>query len=313
MKTILILLIGLCLAGCQGKSSTLTVMVPSGIPLIAVGSFLNDEEIAITDVNNPSLLISAMTSQSHDIVIAPLNVGVKAYNTNNQSYQLAGILTFGNSYIVTRKSHSLSSITDLQGQTLLAYGQNSTPDIVLKTSLQTNDVTAFIGYQANINLTVPLFLCNTNDVNDESCSEYSYLLAAEPIISLFEEKYQLPLNILDLQAVLSTQIEKIPQAAIFVNPYSSNQPAIDLFLNNLFENTKELNENPQDYAQSIFHNHPYFESLTLQVLEKCIPRSQIAFEKVSAQTEYLLNYYQLVLTFDSQIFGGKLPDAGFYR
>ena len=313
MKKILILLIALVLVGCQKNQEPLTMMVPSGIPLIAVGSFLTDEQMEITDVNNPSLLVSAMTSQSHDIVIAPLNVGVKVHNSGNEVYQLAGILTFGNSYVVTRKTHSLTKISDLEGQKMLAYGQNSTPDIVLRTALKLNGVTTSVDYQANVNLALPFFLCNTNNPNDETCSEYPYLLAAEPNISMLEVKYDLELNVLDLQEVLKTRIDKIPQAGVFVRLDPSKKTQINRFLDTLTTKTTAINANPKQYAESIFNNHSFFESLTLPVLEKCIPRSQIKFEKVTAQTQYMLDYYELVMALDPLLLGNKLPKEGFYR
>lgn len=313
MKKILILLITMLLIGCESNKTPLLIMVPSGIPLIAVGSFLKEDNMEITDVNNPSLLTAAMTSKSYDIVVAPLNLGIKAYNLGDSSYQLAGILTFGNSYIITRETHLLSSAFDLEGQNILAYGQNSIPDIALKTVLQDNNINAQIDYQANINLVVPFFISNTNDPNDETNTQYSYILAAEPIISMLEVKYNLNLRLLDLQEALKTRIEHLPQAAVFVNSHSSKQNDISAFLNSLMAETEMINENPEQYAESIFHNHPYFESLTLEVLQRSLPRSQIVFETITGESTLIQNYYQFMMNYDAQTIGNAIPDQGFYR
>ncbi|MGD9886423.1 MAG: hypothetical protein AB7T03_00490 [Bacilli bacterium] len=313
MKKIFILLIVVLLIGCESNKDSLLIMVPSGIPLIAVGSFLKEDNIEITDVNNPSLLTAAMTSKSHDIVVAPLNLGIKAYNLGDSSYQLAGILTFGNSYIITRETHPLSNVTDLEGTNILAYGQNSIPDIALKTVLQDSNINAQIDYQANINLVVPFFISNTNNPNDESNAEYLYIMAAEPIISMLEIKYHLNLRLLDLQEELKTRIEHLPQAAVFVNSRSSKQDEISEFLNSLIVATNMINEDPEQYAKSIFNNHPYFESLTLEVLQRSLPRSQIAFEIITSESTLIHNYYQFMMNYDAQMTGNALLDQGFYR
>lgn len=315
MKKILILLIGLMLVGCGSRKieNNVSVLVPSGIPLLAVGNLIGTNNVTIEDVNNPTLLVAAMTSKSHDVIVAPLNLGAKAFIEGGSDYQLAGILTFGNTYVITRKTHALNSVTDLSGKSLMAYGQNSTPDIVLKAALATESVTANISYQANVNLVLPFFLSNTSDPNDESNCDYPFILAAEPVISVLETNYSLELNILDLQETLGSEIARIPQAGVFVNPDGAYPEDIAVFLELLEKNSEELNDDPEAYATATVEKHAYFTNLTAETIVKAIPRSNIEYVTVSGDEAFLADYYALLNEHNPGILGGAVPEEGFYR
>ncbi|HBP26271.1 MAG TPA: hypothetical protein DD618_04895 [Acholeplasmatales bacterium] len=315
MKKILVLLIGLMLVGCGSKQieNNVSVIVPSGIPLLAVGNLIGTKNVTIEDVNNSSLLVAAMTSKSHDIIVAPLNLGAKAFIEGGSDYQLAGILTFGNTYVITRKTHGLASVSDLSGKSLMAYGQNSTPDIVLKAALAAGSVMANISYQASVNLVLPFFLTNTSDPDDESNCDYPFILAAEPVISALEINYGLELNILDLQDVLESEIARIPQAGVFVNPDSAHPADIDVFLELLQENTEELDDDPDAYAVLIVEKHSYFSNLTAETIARAIPRSHIDYVAVSGDESFLADYFALLNEHNPGILGGSVPEEGFYR
>jgi NitT/TauT family transport system substrate-binding protein len=314
MKKMLLLLIAFVLIGCKKTDENpLSMMVPSGIPLVAVGAFLNESEYEITDVNSSSLLVSAFASNSHDIVIAPLNLGTKIYNTTNHDYLLSAVISFGNSYVITRQHNPLETINDLQDVELMAYGQNSTPDIALRLACKQHFIHANITYQSGINLVVPFFLCNPNEPNDESCTQVKYILAAEPILSMLEMNHNMTLKILDLQDNLKELIEKLPQAAIFVNKNSERQEQINLFLERLKEQTEYLNNYPNEYAENIYKNHPYFLELSKEVIANSIPRSQIEFVEAKVGLEILDTYFTLMLNHYPDLIGGKAPSKEFYR
>jgi NitT/TauT family transport system substrate-binding protein len=315
MKKILVLLIGLMLVGCGSEQieNNVSVIVPSGIPLLAVGNLIGTKNVTIEDVNNPSLLVAAMTSKSHDIIIAPLNLGAKAFIEGGSDYQLAGILTFGNTYVITRNTQALASVSDLSGKAIMAFGQNSTPDIVLKAALGTESVIANISYQANVNLVLPFFLTNTNDPADDSNCDYPYILAAEPVISTLEINYSLELNILDLQEVLGPVIARIPQAGVFVNPDGASLEDIEIFLELLQKNTEELNDDPEAYAALIAGKHAYFSNLTAETIARSIPRSNIEYVTVQGDESFLDDYYALLNLHNPGILGGSVPEEGFYR
>lgn len=313
-KNILVILLCLILVGCVSTKVTneVKVLVPSGIPFIAIGDLITEDNISIESVSGPDLLVSGMISKSHDIIIAPINVGAKVYIANSSNYQLDAIITFGNSYLVSRKSTALSKIEDLNDKSILAYGKNATPDIVLRKALDLNSVNTEINYLTGIDQIVPMFICNPQNPNDTSCSPPNYILSAEPIISKLEVEYKVELNILDLQNELDEE-NLIPQAGIFVNPESENTESIAAVLKLIEKNIKYLNEKPKEYSVSIVENHQYFGNLKSEIIERSIPRSNIDYVKANENKELCKSFFKMLNEYNPNLLGGKEPNDNFYR
>jgi len=310
MKKILFLIItALMLVGCNSRKihNKIKILVPNGIPLIAIGDLIDQDKVTIESVSGPDLLISGMVSKSHDIIIAPLNVGAKLYLNNSSSYQLHSLITFGNTYLVSKKSTPLSSINDVKNEDIMAYGRNSTPDILLKKALASSGINANISYQGGVDQVIPFFVCNPDDPSDVSCDVVSYILCAEPLITKLELEYGLELNVLDLQA----ENEAIPQAAIFVNP-ECDEEALTSVLALIEANVQYLNENPQSYAHKIITKHLYFKNLGETIIAHCIPRSNINFMKAVDHKEICENFFMMLNEFNPDLLGGEIPNLEFY-
>ena len=303
------------LVGCSSTNLTdeVKVLVPNGIPLIAVGGLVEKENITIEAVAGPDLLISGMISKSHDIIIAPLNIGAKVYATGSTNYQLDAIITTGNTYIVSRKTDSLKDINDLNFKEILAYGRNATPDIILRKALALNNINTNITYLGGIDQVIPSFVGNPYDPNDMYIEPPKYILCAEPILSKLEIEYGMELNILNLQDELKKEIDLIPQAAIFVNKESENIESINKVLALIESNVEDLNNNSKEYAQEILNKHQYFKNLTAVIIENSIPRSNIIFKKVNKGDGNILKYFNILLAFNPDLLGKNIPDEDFYR
>ena len=124
------------------ESQTVKIMVPGGAPTLGFVKMKYDNEkilnynIEYDLTSGPDLLSSAITSKSHQIVVAPSNMGAKLYSIN-KTYIYAGTLTFGNLYLV---STGELTIDNLSGKSICAFGKNSTPDIILRKILEDQDV-----------------------------------------------------------------------------------------------------------------------------------------------------------------------------
>ena len=83
MRKILLLLCMLLLvllASCSEQTTKVSIIVPNGTPYLAIAGLLEEEQVEIDVVNGPSNLQSALVSASHDIVIAPINLGANLYH-----------------------------------------------------------------------------------------------------------------------------------------------------------------------------------------------------------------------------------------
>lgn len=288
------------LTGCT-EDAKLKVTLPNGIPLISVAGTLT-EDIEYNNVTGPNLLVTAFTSKEADIIIAPINLGAKLYNSGNSSYKLDSIIGFLNTYIVSI-DEPLTSLTDLDGKTLAAFGESNIPGITLRCALASENVNPNITYYNAINDGVAFFLKG----------DYQYLLTSEPVLSNLRKKVS-NLKYLSIADVLykTTELDLVPQAAIFVNSESKNTKKIAKFITAVENNITNLNKDPQGYANFIYQKDEYLESMKEDLIASSIPLSNIEFKKAIDIKEDIEKFFNLLLTEDATLVGGKLPDQAFY-
>lgn len=295
---ILLLAIVAVLSGCEKDKAQIKVIVPNGTPLIAVAGVELDN-VTIENVSGPSALTAAMTSKSHDIVIAPLTAGAKLFIKGASTYKLDSIITFSNIYMASTKK--LDSLNDLEGKKVIGYGQGTTPGIILEKA--TEGINIDITYVASLSEATG-YLVNTTD-------EFDYVLIAEPAITNLVEAKKLSLNILDLSKKLEDEIPLIPQAGIFVNP-EGNTEAINEYLAKVKANITSLNDDPSSYAKKVVSKYEYLSEMTENIIALSIPKSNIDFKNASENKEALENFYSLLNDYNQEILTG-VPDDGFYN
>ena len=288
------------LTGCT-EDAKLKVTLPNGIPLISVAGTLT-EDIEYNNVTGPNLLVTAFTSKEADIIIAPINLGAKLYNSGNSSYKLDSVIGFLNTYIVSI-DEPLTSLADLDGKTLAAFGETNIPGITLRCALASENVNPNITYYNAINDGVAFFLKG----------DYQYLLTSEPVLSNLRKKVS-NLKYLSIADVLheTTELDLVPQAAIFVNSESKNTRKIASFITAVENNITNLNKDPQGYANFIYQKDEYLESMKEDLIASSIPLSNIEFKKAIDIKEDIEKFFNLLLTEDAALVGGKLPDQAFY-
>lgn len=288
------------LTGCS-EDAKLKVTLPNGIPLISVAGTLT-EDIEYNNVTGPNLLVTAFTSKEADIIIAPINLGAKLYNSGNSSYKLDSVIGFLNTYIVSI-DEPLTSLADLDGKTLAAFGETNIPGITLRCALASENVNPNITYYNAINDGVAFFLNG----------DYQYLLTSEPVLSNLRKKVS-NLKYLSIADVLheTTELDLVPQAAIFVNSESKNTRKIASFITAVENNITNLNKDPQGYANFIYQKDEYLESMKEGLIASSIPLSNIEFKKAIDIKEDIEKFFNLLLVEDAALVGGKLPDQAFY-
>jgi ABC-type nitrate/sulfonate/bicarbonate transport system substrate-binding protein len=279
-------------------NSEVSILVPSGTPYLAIAGLLKNPKIKIDISNGPSGLQTALPSGSHDIVIAPVNLGTNLYNKGNSKYQISHILTSNNAYIVTRSENKLDSIMDLANEKVLAFAATGIPANVLKKVYENNGLDiSLIDFSAQSSAAVySLFAGNTTDAK--------YVLMSEPEISKLILKDKIDVNVMDLTKVLDTNIA---QACVYVNPTSENVKDINAVLNLMNEMVNYLNKYPESYADAVL---TLDESRTLDAMGKdviihSIPLTNIVFKEAKTNKEDIESILNIL--------GVTLPNAAFYR
>lgn len=315
--TVVTLILGIFLTACSTEPKVygeVSVIVPFGTPLLAVGGLIGTEGFDIEAVNDPSLLTAAMVTKEKDIIIAPITAGTASYIKGGSVYKMAGIVTLGNTYIASRTTSALASVADLEGKAITAYGQNNTPDIALKVLLDNaglfyaNDEANHIvknvdiNYQSSVADVVALF-------NGANAPEY--ILIAEPFLTKLQANIEL--NVLNVQEVLSEAgvLDQIFQAAVFINP-NGNLEDINNALNKIEANLAALNANYDAYSELIVNKHNYFTSLGEAVLKASLPSSNLEYVKAVSNKAAIEKYYGILNTYNKKLFNELLPPEDFY-
>ncbi len=208
-KLLIVLLVCLALVGCTGKpkeTEHLTVLSPKGAPSLSLINYFKEvgDEKVITTVDGTDALTAAFTNPNseYDMIIAPINLGSALIKKGVTDYRLAGVVTWGNLYVVSNEEVTLDTLT-----TLSSFGQNAVPNKVLDTVLNGKSIEV-------------TYFNAVSDVAAQLLSGKANIgLVAEPVASTVMNKMSDMEIMIDMQEEWKrvTGYDNYPQAAIFVH------------------------------------------------------------------------------------------------
>lgn len=299
--TVMLLIFGLLLlVGCgEEDNKTYKVLLPSGTPLMAVGGLLDDAEFDFKVVNGQDPLISGFTSAEYDMIIAPINLGTKFYIAGKSNYQFKAIITTNNTYIISKGE--ISSLNDLQGKKITAFGASAAPGLALKGALDIKGIDATVNYQNSASDVMMLYSSNTDDSD--------FYLSAEPNITKIEDKTGKTINKISLQEQIKNELPVLIQACLFVNPNSNVSNKV---INKIKENIENMNKNPENYAKQVLNKNDFFNGLGESVIAKAIPNCNIDFIEAKDNKDVITKYYDFLNKYQNAVLGGKTPSEEFY-
>lgn len=283
------------------KKEEIKILTPSGTPLMAIGNLIGSEGVTIEAVNGPENLVSELSKNELDIIVAPLTAGAKLSIAGKSKYKLEAVVTTNNTYLIGKEGSTLTNITDVKNKKIIAYGKNNTPDIALKNALQNSSISeedVEITYENDVTTATSTFFAN---------NDYDYCLIAEPQITKIKLTKNIELEVLDLSKYMSTTIY---QAGIFVNP-NANQTRCNEVIEDIKNNIKYLNEKPADYAKDVLNKNAFFTNMGENVLAQSIPNANIGFTKAKDNKDKILAYYTEVNNYNPAILGGTVTDEFF--
>ncbi len=302
---VLILFLVFIVSACRLDEDTdIKIIAPNGSPSLSqvyieyYAPTIENVNYEIDIIAGAEPLIAAFGSASHDIIFAPTNLGARLIDTG-VPYVFAATINWGNSYLVSKSS--LSNLSDLEGKEIVAFGQNATPDIVLRSILNNYDfdLAPIIRYVDSVQTALAELLEDNNRV----------VLLAEPILSIAQVNLG-ELNIIDLQEEweVLTGMQSYPQAGVFVHKDLAKS-VVNAYLEQLEIGIDYLQSNPNNIAQyAVSLGYPFPEP----VLRSAIPRSNIRFLSALESKESLEIYFQYILDLQGNLINNKLPDDSFY-
>lgn len=212
MKKILsILVIGLLVA-CSAKPlewESLSILSPKGAPAISLVPLIQENKDSIEFVDGTDILSAELIKGEKDMIIAPVNLGAALSKKDSNPYQLYGIVTWGNLYLVSN-----SDISFVENEPLALFGEQAVPGLVFN-SIKNSLDQVFVSTAFN----------SVTDVQGQLLSKtFNVGLMAEPLVTATIAKaktLETPLNLSvykDIQALWQekTGFENYPQAAIYI-------------------------------------------------------------------------------------------------
>ncbi len=309
MKKLLLIfamLLTVSLAACEKENVDVKIIAPMGSPALAQTYFQHEQPelgsnatYSVELVGGTDPLVAAFTSGSHDIIYAPTNLGAKLISTGLE-YTYAGAVVWGTLYIGTQSEDPIT-IGDLNNKELIVFGQNATPDVVVKTVTAhlSGMTTKYVGSAADAQAEI---LLNPN----------AYVLLTEPLLSVTKMKVE-NLQTIDLQKEWTniTGMDNYPMAGIFVKNslIEARKDVVDTYLELIAESVDYANENNASVAEMAVELE---YGLPLPVLTGAIPNSSLRFVNAENSREDLEYYFNKIIELNPNLIGGELPKDNFY-
>ncbi len=303
LKLMLTVLSILTLGSCKKDTDEkVSLICPSGTPLLSIVNYMDEHPEAKVEVAQGSdPLVAAFAKTDYDSIIAPVNLGAKFYNAN-QNYVLAKTIVWGNLYVASK--NEMTSFDDLDNKKLVVFGQNSTPDIIVKSILASKtDLNVEVEYVSDVATANSLLVAGTAE----------YIVTAEPSISKIKDAKGF--KTLDLQEEYAnvSGTASYPQAGIFVLKSKKNEEKITTLVNDLISSVNKATEDKENTAKKAVEINETFATLGEATLVKAIPNCHFQIMDKETEKNAVETYLQnmIDLGFSKQV-GDKVPDEEFF-
>ena len=296
MMALLMLACGAAVAEAPAEEYAVTVSSPSGAPGVALAT------LAVLDPDHYTYVAAETISAEFinanaDFIIAPVNAGAKLFKLGKSSYQLCGVVSWGNLYIASQREGFTPE--SMNGRKVTLFAENTINSAVVLYVLEQNGIVpSEIEYLASAANTQALLLSDPEAI----------VLTAEPALTAAMMKNAAitayPVN--DMYKA-ATGYEGYTQAGLFVRAQTvaEHPEVVEAFLAEA-EAACAVCTNDVTAAAEAAVAMGLLPNL--KVAEKAIPGCSIRFvSAVEARAQV-----EAVAMIDLSQFGGALPVDAFY-
>lgn len=274
---------------------SITILAPKGAAALSLlDYYATVENPQITFVDGTDVLTAELASATsgYDVIVAPINVGAKIAEAGNHEYQLLGVVTWGNLYLVQNDNLVDSDLP------MVLFGEGAVPQKIITTTV---DVTS---YEKEV-----IYLPSVSEVQSYLLSDKaSYGLLAEPALTATLSKaaevnasLSVVLNLQEAWFTI-TGYDNYPQAAIFVrtSSYQANQTKFD----SLFASLEQINsyvEKPELIEQNLAGHEEEFGVANAKVITIAWDGMNIEFisgKDVIDEITYFLDLFNISVNSD---------------
>lgn len=280
---------------------------PTGIGLVKVMND-NDGTYNITLAGAPDEVTAAVINGDANIAAVPTNLAATLYNKTQGKVQLVALNTLGVLHIVTNDP-AIQSLSDLEGKTLWATGQGSTPEYVLNYILEANGLADKVEVQ---------YLAEHAELATQAASGMvDVALLPEPHVTsvLNQNKdFRIALDVTELfnqAAAGKGENAVLSMGCVIVNKEwaENNADKLAAFMDAYAASVEFVNTNVDEASQMVEAQGIIPKAA---VAKKAIPNCHIVFVTGEEMKTQIAPFFQVLYNANPKSVGGALPVDDFY-
>lgn len=284
-----------------------TLKGPSGVALVKIkedaenGKAQNDYKFSLLD--NPNDAVAGLVSGAYDIASVPVNMASVLFNKLKGNIQLLAADTKGVLYVL-EQGNTIKSVKDLEGKTIYATGQGSTPEYIFDYILRENGLLGKVKVEYK----------STHDelLTLVAAGEIALSILPEPkvtVATMKNSKLRVALN-------LTEEFEKasgkklIMGVVVARKDFADNNPdAVKAFMEEYKASVNYTSANLDDTA-NLCEKHGIIPKAPMAKV--AIPKCNLEFIDGANMKDSVKTILQLFYDADAKSIGGKMPDDVFY-
>ena len=260
------------------------------------------QEYSFSVETAPSNVTAARVNGDCDIAALPTNAAAALYNKTEGKVQVIALNTLGVLYVVTDGSVEVSSIKDLEGQTVYAPAQN--PSFLFQALCDANGV----------KVTVDNSFAQPAELNTAvTAGKVAIAVLPEPLLTVAcsqNKDLKVVLDLTEEWDKVFTPGSLVQGCAVVRTAFAEEHPdAVAAFLKDYEASVQLLTDDVKTAAQCI-EDAGIFQKAA--VAEKAIPRCNICFITGEEMETQLAAFYDILKDAAPQSIGGAVPGSDFY-
>jgi NitT/TauT family transport system substrate-binding protein len=324
-------------ANSGGDDTAINVMLVDGAPLLSMTHMMSEEftgidgyDISFRMTNDSDALVAALLNGEPDFAIAPVNIAAMM-NNNGSGYRLAAVTIWGIMHIVS--DLDVTSLEDLKGETIVAFGRGGTPGITLRAVLRQNgidfdepDSTDFTPDPDKVSI---VYLTAASDVRDAIAAgmeiggkAVSFGLLAEPVATAItgfgnnagRPGFTAKIN-LQTEWARNNNGDIFPQAALIFHErlLDNDTDFVSEFIAAAEQSSIFANENPVEAGDlAVSLGSIAIPNGTVAGIAHNAGRLPMHFTYAANSKQAMSAYLQALMEENTNLIGGKLPEDSFY-
>lgn len=259
-----------------------------------------------TIASSPDEVKAEIIKGAYDIAAVPTNLAAVLYNKTEGELLVGAVNTLGVLYIL-ENGNTIQSLSDLNGKTLYATGQASTPEYILNYILEANHIDCKVEYLAEHAELASQMAAGSVTLGMLPVPNSTTVLANNKDV-------RIALNLTEEweKAAKANQDDSaLYQGCVVIRrEFAEKYPtAVENFLRDYKESVDFVNTDTENAAQLIADCGIIPSA---GVAKKALPDANIVFISGEDMKSGLNGFYEVLFKFNPAAVGGKIPDENFY-